>query len=136
TRQAHARLERSGDRSRPQTGAGGRIRFLQRTRARGAGNAKKSAGLRKSALPFFAETRCALGSRAGKFSARVCPGTGGVEDPAANDERTFLAGARSKNGRRTKADAAGVADHRSGHGAGGGSARGIEIRRCKKADVV
>src|SRR5207237_9310435 len=103
--------------------AGGRIRFLQCTRARGAGNAKKSAGLRKSALPFFAETRCALGSRAGKFSARVCPGTGGVEDPAANDERTFLAGARSKNGRRTKADAAAVADRRSGPGPAGARAR-------------
>src|SRR5438067_6811440 len=93
TREADAGAERSRDRSGAQTGGGGRVRFLQRARTRGARETEESAGLRKSVVALFAETRGALGAGAGEFPARICAGTGGIENPAASDERTFLAGA-------------------------------------------
>ena len=111
------------------------IRSLQRVRTRSAGEREKSAGLRKSDVAFSAETRRAFGGRAGEFSARLRGGIGRAKIKLQTTQRTFLAGARSENGRRIAADAARAFDHRKRNGARDGSAGGVQSAARTKDSI-
>ena len=77
------RPERSGDRSRAETGAGGRDSFPYSAFEREVqGNAKESAAFRKGHVALSAETRRALRACAGEFSARLRAGVGAPQDPS------------------------------------------------------